>query len=1354
MLEARNKHLIIELYLKEKFKDQFNPTWLEQMENYGSLAAAIEYFYHLNNDNLNIAAIASDDFKTRALHEGQFNILVRLLDKLVDFNNESPPIATIFHEKEAVLVGIELNLGLKTCSLRDLHAQSSNLGIAEKLLNEELGQTEWLGEVDLERLLIKLGVKNRVHITRLNAEDIGMILHFERAKHQDSLEPYTIPLLINCGGSASIRSQGSHWTYAMIRVDPTARSVTLDYQDSMPLSEREQSTLSDAINYREEDYTAFPDYKTKTVHVSTNDLQKDGWSCGYRALHSLLKTPGFPIDDELDLGDDWQRFINTETDSYALRNVIYELLLSNLEINPDYFVAMRLNSEMVQSYSSVEEKTAYALNSKFIQDYFELLKRVNQPETLITTDHFKDEYQRICELLMSVRINTDRKDSLKRLNEGIKNLMKNDSLSPDAKVIALFEVFSSEYALILNSVGGANSELGKFINDFCIKNLGVKFGKDSLYHLNRDGLMMRIINDQLGERPQVTKEESLLPPIPIKSPELHQISKSAPIFGKAKKIEPHITPSAGIIGREKTEAGQPVLRKNTEFSRVGSMFGPTQFCYAEKPSGVEPGFRAVDLNEMFFKELDKILADECLPSKKQMLDTERQKLILLREILKPTVLSRKQLAFSTFINTYVPGPHAKGAITPSVQWLGDRIKEAVATNNQLSAWMYKLDYAEGEKNRIKGNKEAIREFVGTRLAGVFSAQNQKQEIIWLNNGNKGVHAVLACGWKNGLQQLKDFLHGGNAPDYNGVLVEHKEASVKYSKFVPGLGMNLIFGIAIGDRDGMGKEAQNKGIADGAFYGFDYGKTYDGTGVCATIDDDFSFEDKFAKTPSIFRSSKIGIARHFMYRNYSVFYDTDLSERMFGLHLLRKMITGENPGEDVIKSFPGLRQELHRIEENTPASRDLLMQFDDLRSRCSNSGQLQALIDKQMMQICTGKLSNFDLYFAKIKAELMDMSIKNPMSVEELTGYMEFIDGMMVTAHNNNKQILSKFEQRALLTKQEIDFLDHLEKYISPTSVMSHDGEVFLRTMRFDPQSGRIPFGLKMEENGTYTLSTANTTINRQLNEEFGLECTKDDKGLSFTITSEKMLKLADDVEAKYQQKRDKLLIKRTYQFVTLPQLSFLLNKNNESESEKMKVEFLWQDDNSLSLRLMAKTKIQAQMIKHSFGIKPTLHSAELIEIPQKGLIEFQKFIAKVYEKEPISELKSTDQEKPKESLFSFLSHMGLPLIPISKKWHDLYDKVEDKPLEKPLLTDLLIMRFASLISNAFVLKKVTDVIMETAHPEMIQKLMQYTDKTLSFPSNIQAIIDENFDNIKVIAEELDESMDTPSFSSDMQKSFF
>ena len=1315
LLAAERKQKIIELYLQEKFKAQYDPTWLNNPGNYAHLSTAIDYFHAQNLDNLNLYAMGSDNATTRGDYADQTKVLWVLFDQLVTRTADVPPRTTAFNEKEAHLASLALNQQVGSRSLRDLHGQNANLGIAEKLLNAELGQNEWLGEVDLERMLLKLGVKDRTHITRLNAEDIGMILHFERVKHGASLAPYSIPILINCGSSGSLRSQGSHWTYAMVNVNPATSSVTINYRDSMQPRGTEQAILTAAINYTDGAYSAFPDYANKTANVALNNVQTDGWSCGYRALHGLMTDPSFVAGQ----GPNWQTFINTANDSNSLRDVTYESLLSDLEISEDYFVAMKLDKEMVTSGKS----ETYGLDAKFTQHYLEQLSTGNKTKSVITTNHFEKEYNAINEELSKTKIKTQRTDSTARMRAAREKINKDTSLSPDAKIIALVDVFATEYATILKSSGGKNSELGKFIKNFSEKHFGVQLEGNQRYLLKTDGLIMRVLNDQAGVK------ASLLPPVkkPVVGPT--QTSKSAPVVGTKKVVTTKVTPSVDAIGGEGATVGKTKLRTDPALSRLGTMFGTNQFCYGEKPGGVEPGFRAIDLDGVFFEELNRILSPEHIAQNTTLTIKERASLLELGQALQSGDLSKKQIVFSTFINSQVKGPHADGEINPAIKWLCDEVKGRVSKSEKLSAWMYKLDYADDQKERLKANKEAIREFVGTRLAGIFSAQNQKQEITWVN-GKEGAHALLACGWKNGLQELRQFLHAGSEPDYNGVLVEDKNALVKHSKRIPGLGKNLIFGIAVGDRDGMGKDAQNKGFAGGGFYGFDYGKPYENAGVASSLKDDFSFADSYANYPAIFRgTSPVGLARHFMYRNYSVFYDTTLSERMEGFHLLKKMITGENPSEEVIKSYPGLRQELHRIQEMTPSPVDLLKQISVIRNGLTEGSPIQATLDNYIMQISTGKLTPFEFYFAKIKIDMIGELVQNGASPKEIEQYMTFIDEMSATAAKSNQSILNVFAQRALLTKPEIDLIDKLEKCYSPTSVMSHDGTVFLNTMRFDPPKERVPFQLKREENGNYTLSTTNTTLARQLKDDFNLTFTSSAKVLSCTVTPTQMQKLMGDTDKKYAATRAEKLVQPRYQFETQPLLTELLNAQNGADSPKATLEFTWGGDKSMSVRVLAKTEEQVEMAEKIFGMTVNLNEARIMIIPPGKHEEFQKIVADAYELEFASVSEDTlDSEVD-------LSVPMVELMPIrAGKWASIHQhsaEIVTPPL-KP--GDALIKRFEQLVRVEDTLGLIKDAIAEMEDVD-IQKLMNYNDKTLASPVNIKAILEEKLADIVVIPTE-------------------
>ncbi|KTC76828.1 hypothetical protein [Legionella brunensis] len=1337
-LAVDKKNRIIKRYLQERFKEAYQDAWLDTPENYQHLAKAIDFFYELDDDNLALTMIGSDNESTILTYKEHFAKVAALLDKFVAFSEEIPPTATRFYEKEAILEGIKIRQHFESRSLRDLHAQGSNLGIAEKFLNAELGQGEWLGEVDLERALTKLGVRDRVHITRLNAEDIGMILHFEREKHGASQEPYTIPLLINCGSSGSLRSQGSHWTEALIHVNPATGTITVDYRDSMPVSPQVRTILNNAIHYNatsvvndvERQYTAFPDVTDEnlTINVVSDDSQEDGWSCGYRSLHNLLRHPNFPTTGIATDAPPWSTFVNAPYESISLRNAIYQLLLENLQIDEDFFDAMHLDKE---AFKHLEDSENYGLDEEFAKRYMELLS--NKPSvSTITTEHFAKEYTTLMEELSKIKVTTDRKSTVEQLKANIAKVTTSITLSSDAKIFALLDVIAIEYNAILGSSGGANSKLGKALFKFCDEQLGVTLSKGPSFHFKKDGLLLQMMT-QLGKLP-LKEEEDVLPSPKVVSSESTKISKSAPELRTPKTESPTISPSVNRIGSS-VDPSQLKLLKKQDLSRIGTMFGDSQFCYGGKPGGVEPGFRAIDLDEAFFEQLLKIVPPE--EATGDEVDAYKTLLKAIARIESQSgepsqKLNDKRIAFATFVNVYAPNPHAPKELSPTMSWLCEQIKGAVSRNEKLSAWMYKLDYAESgaAKERKKANKEALREFVGTRLAGIFSDKNQRQEITWIR-GPSGPHALLACGWKNGLRELKEFLHGGGEPDYNGVLVEDLEAPVKRAKHVPGLGRNLIFGIAIGDRDGIGKEGQNKGFAGNAFYGFDYGKPYEGDGVCGSLRDDFTFTNPGAKAPEFMRGSgTFGFARHIMYRNYSIFYDTPLSERMIGVHILKKMITGENPSEEVLKSYPGLRQELYRIQANTPTTENLLNRLGQIRRECPEDSPIEGLIDNLSMQVSTGKLSPFDLYFAEIKMDLIAQAQKTGMDFDELVDHLKTIDKWAAKATVSNQQILDVFAQRLLLTKDEINFLDKMEKIVSPTTVMSPDGEAFLNQMQITKPSERIPFQLTKLENGSYTLTTTNKAIQSDLNERFGVEFKVTEKGLSCNLSQEELAKLMVSVDKQYEVKRQDLLTEPTFRLITLPALKSSYTKEtlprlNALLSDKIPeqaglLEFLWRPNTGLSLRLTAKTESQVQMIQETFGLKttPTMNVPLIIEIPPGKLQACQQAINLTHQKT-----------------------LGtVVILPPSSKWEKLHESIQspkeevDEELNE---TQQLIKRFEAFTT----INEETRGLITTAIAEMspidVSQLLSYNDATLTNKANIQHILNEEVDKIVVIAQEIE-----------------
>ena len=226
-------------------------------------------------------------------------------------------------------------------------AQAEAPGLMEKFLAGQLKKDEWLTDVDLERAVKILDLNQvGVHIVPFKAEDIGLVLHFERQKHQldDPKTPYTIPLLVNLGEDdhSRIDSRGLHWTRLLITVDPRTPLpvITAHYTDELQLPETRKKviteTIRQALNYHVEQgsytgdslqiYTAFPECESPTIEVTGSGEQRDSFSCGYRALRGL-------VDDlvksgKLENSERYQK-ISACKSSNSLRDFFYETLIGD-----------------------------------------------------------------------------------------------------------------------------------------------------------------------------------------------------------------------------------------------------------------------------------------------------------------------------------------------------------------------------------------------------------------------------------------------------------------------------------------------------------------------------------------------------------------------------------------------------------------------------------------------------------------------------------------------------------------------------------------------------------------------------------------------------------------------------------------------------------------------------------------------------------------------------------------------------------------------------------------------------------------------------------------------------------------
>lgn len=310
----------------------------------GALLAALEYLEkNTRDDVLNLAAMGASSSETFSEQKELFSHLCAFLDATMI---EGKAGAKTFSEGVAGgAKAIILNPHLQISSGMYVYDAGRNLGIREKYARNELSATHWLTDLDIERMMELTGTRSKISIMPLTTESIGAALHFARIQHADASEPYTLPFMINKGSEGG--SSGNHWIAAKIMVDPLARTVSYQIDDSLALSSSQiddyKSRIKSSIGFDDGFHKAFSSGDGWTVndgepsHVIGHAAQTDGYSCGYRAFQFLLQDAA--IRGSNDNAGNYAKL--NSSDSWRLVKGFYSLQLDQaFQISKEAFYAL------------------------------------------------------------------------------------------------------------------------------------------------------------------------------------------------------------------------------------------------------------------------------------------------------------------------------------------------------------------------------------------------------------------------------------------------------------------------------------------------------------------------------------------------------------------------------------------------------------------------------------------------------------------------------------------------------------------------------------------------------------------------------------------------------------------------------------------------------------------------------------------------------------------------------------------------------------------------------------------------------------------------------------------------------
>lgn len=356
---------------------------------------------------------------------------------------------------------IKSGADVERLDLQALHSSPQNLGIREKYTQGILTGKEWLNEVDLERMLELTGTRGKIHIySLLPPENVGHLLHLKARDRGDAL-PYTVPIILNLGSQG--KSQGSHYIAASININPETHGISYRLTDSMAISEDKKALLKQQIEDAIDAQFPAADWHIRGEVVS-NNLQMDGYSCGYRALYTLLQDESIreSIADEgkKRIADNYVAL--NANDSSILTQFFYTQQLSEFSIGDDLFAAISPAQQQrlsLQDTSSGELKK-YSVRPGDLDNLFSLKETSLRQQSTVANEVATPVVSEALECYRPNEINFtfpgESKDLLATDYEAFFTLLENKVETSDHRLEMLFLMPCS-----LEAVDGLNAYLTK-----------------------------------------------------------------------------------------------------------------------------------------------------------------------------------------------------------------------------------------------------------------------------------------------------------------------------------------------------------------------------------------------------------------------------------------------------------------------------------------------------------------------------------------------------------------------------------------------------------------------------------------------------------------------------------------------------------------------------------------------------------------------------------------------------------------------------------------------------------------------------------------------------------------------------
>lgn len=311
-LNEQQKKSLIARYIDrpERIELMVGEDTSDARQNKQALEQALNFIAnHIDPYFMPLPALASEDPITQAAYQQEWQALKNLLDKATGSVHGRDRHQLVFNSQAAMQAVEAFNRQINRLPTRFYHDQISNYTLRQKCLRGLAFNQHWLTDLDLKVLIAEAGLTDQLRVTSLvgGHADLRAVLQEERKKHQEgsSGEPYKIHLLVALPSTFKTQEamptgtpstdQGNHWVAVTVNVDPNQHTLHYQLEDSLAITPTKrdalQVALRDAFHTPDtEGNVAFEQSQwTVTGNLGSSvNLQRDGYSCGYRAFHYLI----------------------------------------------------------------------------------------------------------------------------------------------------------------------------------------------------------------------------------------------------------------------------------------------------------------------------------------------------------------------------------------------------------------------------------------------------------------------------------------------------------------------------------------------------------------------------------------------------------------------------------------------------------------------------------------------------------------------------------------------------------------------------------------------------------------------------------------------------------------------------------------------------------------------------------------------------------------------------------------------------------------------------------------------------------------------------------------------------------